>query len=237
LWRDLKLGDQGADVEAVGAELKRLGWLSGAGSTTLTASVVKAWRQLASSLGVPAARLPSAAIPQALIVWLPAAEATVASCDGQVGGTITTSQPAVTFVAPVVAARLSGQLNQLTPGERSLVIDDQTSLTVDANGQITDPAALATLAVSPTVRLMQQAGLLDSLTGRYALATPLDLSVVPPAAIVTTGGSTGCVLADDSPRAVTIVASQLGQSFIQFDDGAAPPSTVLLNPPSTLTCS
>jgi len=118
-----------------------------------------------------------------------------------------------------------------------LVIDDSTTVAVAEDGTVTDAAALAALAASPTVPTLQALGALDTLTGDYKLATPLEVSVVPPTAIVSTGGTGGCVLADDVPRAITVVSSQLGQSFVVFDDGAAPAQFVSLNPPQSLSCT
>jgi len=236
LWRDMARGDTGADVSAFTAELARLGVLSGNGSTGLSQEVITAWRDMAIALGAPSSAVPRDGIPQSLIAWLPSSGAVVSQCDVLVGGLVSPGQPLATFSAPVTAAYVPTRPSQLTPGDRILAIDDQTTLTVNADGMIDDPASLSALASSPTVRTSQALGVLDSLTGRYSLATPIQVSVVPPLAIVSSGGTTGCVIADGESRQVTVVASQLGQSLVLFEDGGPPPQAVSLDPPTALTC-
>jgi hypothetical protein len=71
--------------------------------------------------------------------------------------------------------------------------------------------------------------------GQYALAKPLDVSVVPPSAVVAAGATKGCVVgADATVYAVTIVGSELGQSFVIF--AGSPPTSVELAPSRTTTC-
>jgi len=234
MWRDIAIGDSGDDVKAIAAELTRLGFANDDAPQIMDRATVAAWRALAVKAGVPAKSLPANSVPQGLVVWLPSTSSTVESCGVQVGQAVSVGQTVATFDAPVVAASVAGQPTQLALGPRMLVIDDQTTLAVDAGGAISDRASLVALAASPTVHSLQALGQLDSLTGRYVLSTPLEVSVVPPTAIVVTNGSAGCVVGDGVPRAVTVVSSQLGQSLVQFTGVA--PAVVAMNPPETLTC-
>jgi len=132
---------------------------------------------------------------------------------------------------------VTGQFTGLVPGPRVLVVDNSTSVSVDDSGQVSGSADLAVLAASPTVRMLDSIGQLDTLTGRYALAMPIEVSVVAPSAIVAYDSSHGCVQDTDGvARSVTVVSNQLGQSFVVFDDNANPPAAVSLNPPENLSC-
>ncbi|MCL2785380.1 MAG: hypothetical protein FWD55_08090, partial [Propionibacteriaceae bacterium] len=237
MWRDMDVGDKGRDVSAFMAELKRLGRVSGDLPASLNYEVLTAWQELLVSLGAPSSSVPRDSVSQAMIVWIPAQSSEpLVTCDYQVGGMVTQGQTIATLSAPILSAHVSGQMTQLVEGDRVAVIDDDTTVIVDSDGIVTDESSLATLIASPTVRILQALGILDTLTARYELSTPIEVSVIPPAAIKSSGGSTGCVLGDDNPRAVTIISSQLGQSFVQFDDGKSPPNSVTIRPPSTLEC-
>ena len=237
MWRDLAIGDQGPDVDALFDELVRLGAYNADLPKSLTQKVVDVWRALAIDKGVPKAALPLTSIAASSIVWLPEDNSVVASCDLETGQMVAFGQTVITLAPPVLSAHLTGQFTHLPPGERTLQIDDSTVVPVDTDGQITDPAALSALASSSTVQFLRQMNSLDSLTGTYALTTAIEVSVVPPAAIVASSESQGCVLDNNgSTRTITIVSSQLGQSFVTFDDLLQPPRYVLLDPPRTMTC-
>lgn len=236
MWRDLSIGDSGADVSAVTEELVRIGAWAGPPSPTLTSSAVTAWRGLATGLGVPAKALPAASIPQSLVVWLPSISLALASCGPQVGAVVAPGQTLATFEAPIVLVSVSSLPAQLAPGARTLVIDQQTKVVPDSSGVVSDQPSLGQIGASPTVRRLQASGQLEALTGQYVLTEPLTVSVVPPSSIVAMNGMTGCVLADGVPRQVTVVSSQLGQSLVEFPGGVDPPQAVALNPPKALTC-
>jgi hypothetical protein len=68
------------------------------------------------------------------------------------------------------------------------------------------------------------------------LTAPVQVTVVPPQAVTTTDGRTGCVQADGKPVAVSIVGSQLGQTYVVLADGATA-SEVALAAPEEAACS
>jgi hypothetical protein len=62
-----------------------------------------------------------------------------------------------------------------------------------------------------------------------ALAEPTRVSSVPPSSIIALDGSRGCVESGGDLFHVRVVGSQLGQTFVQFEQGA-PPNRIRLHP-------
>lgn len=234
LWRDIKSGDRGGDVTALAAELTRLGRFDGDVEGSAGRGLLAAVRQLQKDLGTPEADLVDQVIPMSQLAWLPTDQAVAASCDVSVGSTVTPGTTVIGFDAPIVAATVSADTTRFAPGDRTLIVDGHR-LAVGPDGAITDPDALTQLSASPSVTNARRAGVLNSLHAHYPLATPMTVSVIPPVSIRPIAKGRGCVVAADQALPVTIVASELGQSFVTFDGPA--PQSVRLDPPSDLTCS
>lgn len=233
LWRDIVRGASGADVVAVANALTGMQRFSGDVNAAAGSSLIAAFRQLALDLGTAKADIPEGVIPVSQVAWLPYDGITIGTCDATVGSLVSPGQALIGFQVPITSARVTADLSRFVPGERTLVLDGQ-HLALNADGTVTDPESLRALAATGIFRVALANGALGSLQARYTLTEPLTVSVVPPAALrpITTGK--GCVLGDGQPMAVSIISSELGQSFVTFE--ATAPTAVELNPPSDLAC-
>jgi len=225
LWRDLGPGSRGADVSSLQEELARLGFdvdVSGVYGTATRNAVRDLFR------GAGQAR-PDGRLTSDRVVWLPAAEAQISECLLAVGDH-TTDGPLAALGAGVIGLQATSVGQGMVEGPRIVIFDGLTAPVVD--GMVTDPALLAAVAASPWLTG-------DAATGAplgFALAEPLDVTVVPPASLFDLADSAGCVSSEGHARAVTVVTSQLGRAFVTFDDGAPPPSSVDLEPTGTMSC-
>ncbi|WP_423923318.1 peptidoglycan-binding domain-containing protein [Frigoribacterium sp. 2-23] len=221
LWRDLERGDRGDDVSALQAELTRLGHRTPVdgrvGPSTLAA--------VGALLRQPGTRpTPLEAISRASFVWLPSATASVTSCRVSVGATVQSGDAVATTPAALVDAGLSRLPNAPVDGARSLTVGAVT-VPLDTDGHVRDPESLAALATTDEVIVAITSDTTDSgtgtsVTGSYALTTPLDVSVVPPPALVTDTEGRTCVVRDGGPVPVRLIGSELGQSFVIPDDAS-----------------
>ncbi len=125
------------------------------------------------------------------------------------------------------AVRITSLPTNAVPGER---IVSFAGVSVPFETVITDPEVIAAAHASDAYTLWTiDPSLSDlTLTVDYALAEPLRVVVVPPAAV---GGSVGsfCVEGRSGTVPVEVVGSQLGQSFVTSDRDL--PSEVRLPPP------
>ncbi|WP_448061124.1 peptidoglycan-binding domain-containing protein [Cellulomonas hominis] len=226
LWRDLDVGASGADVQALQAELTRLGHTvpqKGTYDARTRAAVQSVFR----AAGV--AR-PSGSLPVASVLWLPEPEIVVASCAVRTGATLDAEGEVATVAGGLVSLRLTD-----APDEGWVVRYQDVTAPVEPGGLVTDAALRAAVEAGPTLATALADGGSGNLELEVVLATPQDVVVVPPAAIVATGGSTGCVVGDGTPRAVRIVSSALGRALVAFDDGPAP-SRVDARPDDSVSC-
>lgn len=232
LWRDLKPGNTGADVASFSEELVRLGLLT-TSSSTMTTTMVSAYRTLATSLGVPAAALKNPYVPVAQIAWLPAPAVALASCDVAVAAYVSPGQSLAQFEPTIMGARITTDVSRFGGGERVLLVSE-VPIAVDETGAVTDSAALAQLATTAAFRQVAHMQGTLMLQGQYVLATTIQVSVVPPSAVVITGGTAGCVIGNGQPMPVTVIGSEFGQTFVSFS--GAIPTMVSLAPDRSTTC-
>ncbi|WP_136520152.1 MULTISPECIES: peptidoglycan-binding domain-containing protein [Cellulomonas] len=225
LWRDLDLGATGADVRALQDELVRLGHElrpDGVYRERTRAAV----RALLTSLG---AVRPSGALPVASVLWLPAPDVVATTCAARVGDPLTDG----------VVATVDGGLTALEVteprGDGFVLRYGQHAAPVADDGTVTDPGFLAAVAAGPELRSGPQDGEPATLELEEALAEPVDVAVVPPAAVRASDERSGCVLADGVPRPVTIVSSALGQALVTFD--GAPSAVVTAPVPAGTSCT
>ncbi len=240
-WRDLTRGSQGVDVDALQAELARLGFDIAPDGERVGRATLAAAAEVFGRAGV---RADASRIRLSSVVWLPTPQVTVASCPVALGADVAPGDAIAIGAAPLLGAQVMVMPERLAPGTRVVVVDG-VSLPVDESGQIVDPAALATLAGLPSLAAApaQAAAVGEAqpvagsgIPGMLRLAEPLPVAVVPPGAVATEDGLGGCVVADGTPRAVRIVGSQLGQTYVTFDDGAPPPAAVDLAAPPVSAC-
>jgi peptidoglycan hydrolase-like protein with peptidoglycan-binding domain len=245
LWRDLTKNDRGDDVAALQRELARLGepvTVDGVlGRETLDA-LERRFRSIGDvPLPEPTWTAPDDATTEARsvvlasrILWIPSPMVIVDECAIGTGATTTAGEPLATLGAGLSAVAVEQMPGDLVPGERALVVDG-AALPVQADGTVTDAAALAAIASSSSVR-EATLGEATTFTATLDLVDPVEIAVVPPSAVAGVDGTTGCVIADGALARVDIVGSQLGQTLVRFAEGAAIPAAVAVAPPETMSC-
>ncbi len=231
LFRDLKVGDSGADVRGVQKELARLGYdVSVTGRyDAATGAAVKALLSAARTAGA------STSLPVASVLWLPSARVVVASCDVQAGDWVSSGTQ---------VAKLTGALGSLTladsPGQGWVARYGDHAAPVGKDGTVTDAKFLAAVEAGPELAVLQANPDSGSLQLQVALAKARQVLVVPSSAVVAVSAEAGCVLAGDSSVPVDvpvdIVASTLGQTMVAPTDGSAPRS-VVVRPGVGVVCS
>ncbi|MFI2702501.1 peptidoglycan-binding domain-containing protein [Cellulosimicrobium composti] len=234
LWRDLSLGDEGEDVTALQTELARLGYEVDT-EGPLRRAALRALRDLYEQAGEKPGALDRVTIDR--IVWLPAPSTSVNECLATVGSTVAAGDPVASVPGALESVTVAEPPEGLVPGDRVLVVDG-TSVPVDAALAVSDPAALVQLSPLPSLQPTStdgDAGRAGAPTAQLVLAAPQAVSVVPPSALFGAADGRGCVLSDGVVRAVGIVGSQLGQSFVVVD-GPEPLATVDTDPAPGTPC-
>lgn len=225
LWRDLDVGARGSDVTDLQTELARLGHdvtpdgVYGPGTRA-------AVRALMTSLGV--AR-PSGALVASDVVWLPAPQVVVTTCEAAVGAAFE-GGALMTVGGGLVALEISGT----DPVDGWVARWEGTSAPIAADRTVTDQAFLDAVAASPLYAALtgDDAG---TVPVELALAEPVQVAVVPPGALFGLMGDAGCLVSDDGAVVpVRVVASALGQTMVSID--GAVPASVALDPDEGLTC-
>ncbi|MFE4466296.1 peptidoglycan-binding protein [Oerskovia sp. NPDC056781] len=224
LWRDLAPTAKGDDVKALQVELARLGHTVRVDGTYGDATKV-AVTKLFKAAGVAK---PTGDLPVASVLWLPAPSVTVKACETPVGGA-TSEEAFATTSGTLVSLGLADTLTNVTPGDRVVRLGE-ASAQVGEGGIVTDPAFLDAVRGSVEFAAWQRTEGSEPLTLEYVLASPLDVSVVPPGALFALDGPAGCVRADGTAHPVTVVASSLGQTLVTFDglDATTAPTEVEL---------
>jgi hypothetical protein len=231
LWRDLAVGSQGADVDALRQELARLGQpveLSG----PFDWSLAEAYRAVAQTAG---AAFSATGLSRANLVWLPDPEVVVSACPILVGGTVQAGATLAETAGQLAAARISQTDAGALPGPRVAVVDELV-LPLTETGEVADSAQLPALAATATAAA-QRADPSRSAAAVYRLAEPVTVYPLPPAAVKAVGQTDGCVL-DPAGTAwpVEIAGSGLGRTFVRFP-GADIPTAVQLAPTAEAACS
>jgi len=229
-WRDLAVGAKGRDVDALRAELERLGYdvASADGGTPLGQDVLAAFRALAQSvdLDVPQA----GPVPLNSVVWLPTPELTVDECLVRLGEQVAPGAEFVRSARPLVSASVAPWPGTLAAGERVVVVDG-VELPVDDAGTILDLEGLSVTSAFRGATVEGGSVSEGAIVGSLRLVEPVDVAVVPPGAVTTTDGVTGCVATSAGElRQVRVVGSQLGQTFVVFD--TTPDEIALTGPES-----
>lgn len=231
LWRDLGVGDSGADVRSLQEELAALG--KGIrpdgrfGTATLRAAIEVAERAGATDAST------WSSLPHSRLIWLPASTVQTATCDVDLGDRVTEGDAVATLPRGVSEARVTPLPLNAMSGEREAVVGDLT-LRLDGSGAIGAVEDLARLAQSSEYRQHVEGAAAVGPTGSgappedsagsgmsivYRLTAPISVFSVPAAAVYGADRASACVLSDDHAVAVTIVGSQLGQTFIVPADG------------------
>ncbi|MGH1524518.1 peptidoglycan-binding domain-containing protein [Leifsonia sp. L25] len=244
LWRELALGDRGDDVTALQKELVRLGYV-------VTADGTVGRRTLAATITLFERAGDAAPDPErveaARIVWIPAASVAFGECRASVGESHAAGDVLATTSGAITRVSVIEPIADLADSERRLTVDS-VAVAVDETGSVDDASALAALAATPSFLRDDSAKATGrggdaaeaenpgAIRGTLELATPVRVGVVPPSAVYAIKGSAGCVAAGDTALRVTIVGSQLGQTFVLFD-AEQRPDTVLISDARRPTCT
>ena len=216
LWRDLAIGDSGADVRSLQAELNRLGY-----NLTVDGSVGRATLRAAfQSLTAVGIEWEGATFPVSRTAWLPTPKVLVRSCDSALGARVADGDPIATLSFGQQSITVDELPNDLVTGPRVVTIGS-TAVSVDDAGR----SGPITLDLAPQAQDSTSTD--DSSTSKpvaatLSLAEPTQVSSVPPSTIVDLDGSNGCVESKGNMIPVHVVGSQLGQTFVQFDKGKSP---------------
>lgn len=229
VWREVKRGVRGDDVEALQAELARLGYdvqvdgRFGAGTRAAVLDVQK-------TIGVAK---PSGSLAPADVLWLPAPSVSVSSCDLELGDAA--PAPFATVAGTLDGLRVAAAANASTDAERVLALDDRTAPVSD-DGAVTDREFLSAVAASDAFLGWRRTDGEMPLNLEFRLAEPLDVAVIPPGAVYGLAEDRGCVASDGVGYPVDVVASSLGQTSVVFDAETVPVAVDLTSQDGSGAC-
>ncbi|WP_175956015.1 hypothetical protein [Schaalia sp. Marseille-Q2122] len=212
LYREINDEAVGTDIEALQNELVNLGYdiaVTGRGSWGTRYALADLLDIDDGNGGVPAS------IPHDLIFWLPAQKVNVKAVNAHLGDVLEPNAELVTLTGGASSGFIT-----LPPGavdgSRVLKVSGK-DYPVPDTGIIEDQALLQAIVASEayTFGQMQQQGKEDAvLSLPWKLAEPIDVQAVPAAALFDVTPETACVSSGGKILPVTIIASELGQSFI-----------------------
>lgn len=226
LWRDLKVGDTGQDVEAIQVELSRLGFAT-AIDTKFGSRTLDAYNKLLQSNDIPK----QDAVNLDTLIWLPAPTVSVAKCDASLGDRVTAGEKLIEPQSTDTRVQVASAGNDSVAGERVLEIGGVT-VPIDASGA----GLVPTIAIPSTdPQSDPSSDQSKQLTGVLRLKNPVEALSVPPGSIFGLAGNAGCVQAGNHSVKVTVLGSGLGTTYIRAstrDDI----SRIRLYPDASLHC-
>lgn len=253
LWRELKNGDSGEDVDALRAALADLGApLDRTGS--LNSSVLAA---VADFIGEPHETVKS--VNPGMFIWLSDQGGLVESCPLRVGMRAEENAAAIHISGAVESAQVVDYPRDVATGAHVLQVGEQ-GIAVDDSGRIAD-SDLAKLAASSEVQhaRMQLAGAPANgnsdagtdatnsstsseaqhatLTVMLSLATPRTVGSVSPAALFGTVGTKACMTDGAEIVPVTVLGSRTGVTFVEPAGEKPLPHVATAPNDLSLTCS
>lgn len=221
LYRDISDGVEGEDISALQEELTHLGY------DIATTGKVNYWTRWALS-DLMSLTDNKGAIPESIsyrsIVWLPATQVMVDEVKVRLGDSLTESTTLMTLTGAADSGKITIPPDAI-PGARVLIYQDK-EYPVSDNGVIEDKNLLAELASSSTSD-GKYSGQDESPANKsrfsvslaWRLAHPLEVQVLPAAALFSVSGDRGCVASPDGNiHRVRIVGSELGQTFAHSEN-------------------
>lgn len=227
LWRDISVGNEGIDVDALRKALTDLGYEMST-STQLTWSDVSAVNELLkASNGIPHDE-----IHVSDFVWIPATESYVQSCTASLAEDIESGAELATYTAaPSVSM---GQIpKNIEPGDRVLDVDGALIKVTDGNLIGPEDQANILTSASYVAARAQSTSPTDPITlqAKWRLSVPIDAVTVPPSAIRISSANLGCVSAKGSHVPLRVLSSKLGASIVLFESD--PPASIESRAPSS----
>lgn len=224
LYRDLTVGDDGADVAALQAELARLGFLDGAGADgEFGWRTGQALQQLRERAGLDEGEHSA---ERAEFIWLPSPEMTSVSCTLNVGDAVGQGATIATSRGALERVEVRSLPENLTPGERTIKLGSMRG-SVDGRGLVTDTAFLAELAADEELiaGLTQDPG--STVTATIALASPIDAYSIPAGALIGTE-ERSCVKTTAGVVQADLLGSSLGTAVVVFPGAHSAPDSVAI---------
>lgn len=210
LWRPLKIGDTGPDVQSLRDALIALGVSLDPGET-VDAALIEAVRDIAKAG-------PGDDIPVQRLIWLPSPTAAVKTCDAPLGQSIAANDPLVTFTGTIESLSFD-PIDPVLDGERNLEIGG-VSVPVTINelrdGQLSKDTMTQ---LNEESALLAEIGRLDeentTISGQAILTTPVAAYSLPPAAVIPTDLRHGTVCTPSGPQEVDLLGNSLGSTIVQ----------------------
>lgn len=228
LWRDLKVGDQGEDVEALQMELARLGYPV-ARTGRLQQTSVDALTKLYAQIGGAVA---SSGVSLTHLLWLPNKTSITSECPVSIGTTVGAGEPIAKIPGRLESVAVAAVPAKLVAGQRTLEVGG-IGVEIDPRAPITNDAKLAELGeAQETSTPQQEAGL--EVKGQLRLSSPAEVRVVPPSSVRGSSEDKTCVFLRGREFPVSVVSSELGQTYVVFQD--SPPAEVDVQPPNDASC-
>jgi len=230
LFRDLRGGETGADVDAVQSALRGLGYEASTSGQYdwLTKAAVNAFLK---DRGVVTNSGDWGALSLTTVVWIGhSGTATVADCVAGVGDRVEEGDPLLSLITDPGSVTVS-DVDSAVEGDRVLLV-----------GDVRIPIAGSSIAEPDAVRQIlatndgSAAALRDEKTfGAVSeLSAPINAYPVPPSALFKIDGTHACIAHSEEGFPVTIAASSLGLSYVVFEGLA--PSAADVFPDRTLSC-
>lgn len=220
-YRDLAVGDRGADALALNGELARLGYDADPDSDAYSARTQAAWSRLMRDNGAEA---PSG-FRMADVLWIPSAETVAGEWSALTGTPV--SAGAQVGVAAGRLASLSIKGGQASDRDRVLTVLSHSVDLPAGTVEVDDARFLAAVAGEEEYRRLDAAALAAGIGASVALKEPTRVLRVPVGALARAGDGACMVPLDGRERGkalrVTIVDSALGASLVRPADGGDPP--------------
>ncbi|MCT2085175.1 peptidoglycan-binding protein [Microbacterium enclense] len=222
-YRDITWGVEGADVDALRAALGDLGYevaTSGRYSGELHDAVAVFQRDRGIAPADGSLLLSS-------ILWIPNAQTVPSKCSLSLGQAYNGGDLFATVPGDLRSLRVVQNVdNVMVPGQRRVTVLGVEASLSEA-GVIDDPQQVRDIQSAPTFAATLAAIDSTPLTARSALATPVQVVSLPPAALFDVTGSTACVEGLAGAMPVQIVGTGMGATLVQFPGGSAPSEVVL----------
>ena len=226
-WRDIWPTMRGPDVKAMQKALRNMGHADVPTDGYFGPATSRAVRSLWEGLGGDPKQN---WVPMDQVIWLPRRTYVVASCRVAIGQRVSEGDPL--FAVGGGLESLTAELpSDVAVGPRVAVLDE-VEAPVDSSGEIEDPEFLARYTDTRSFSLYTEdpsAGL----TVVTRLAEPLMVAAVPPSSLYGLEDESGCLADESGPLRVSVVASQLGETFVSSQ---TLPRRVLVNPGGEAPC-
>lgn len=224
-WRDMTIGTRGSDVAGLQQALSDLGY-SVQNTDVYDQQTHNALAELVSEQGGKAER----EFNVENFVWLSGEETVVADCVAHLGQDVTADSEIISGGGALVSLDVDEIEKDSPPrvliaGDEVLALGDSTTVTdSDFLQAFSDSRLFAQWEDDPSTPL----------TVKSKYSEPIEVLAIPPAAIISTQGtSDACVATSSGGVWVTLIASELGQTLVRGDL----PDTVLTGDIKDISCT